>query len=268
MKKVLVLALLAFVSFAGFSQKKSTFVLQAEIANRNSDTLRILNRTNGKELLKMAVDKKGMFKGTVALDNGFYLLFDGKEYASLFLKNSYNLKLKMDAKQFDESIVFTGVGAVENNYLAQNTVAESKFDYNALLALDETNFATRIAEKKSADVADLESKKLDPEFVAIQKQNIEMNLASLQQYYQKIAESNKMNGAPSPTFEYDNYKGGKTKLEDFRGKFVYIDVWATWCGPCRQEIPFLKKVEEKYHDKNIVFPISYKIQSKPNWEWD
>jgi thiol-disulfide isomerase/thioredoxin len=253
MKKVLVLALLAFVSFAGFSQKKSTFVLQAEIANRNSDTLRILNRTNGKELLKMAVDKKGMFKGTVALDNGFYLLFDGKEYASLFLKNSYNLKLKMDAKQFDESIVFTGVGAVENNYLAQNTVAESKFDYNALLALDETNFATRIAEKKSADVADLASKKLDPEFVAIQKQNIEMNLASLQQYYQKIAESNKMNGAPSPTFEYDNYKGGKTKLEDFRGKFVYIDVWATWCGPCRQEIPFLKKVEEKYHDKNIVF---------------
>jgi predicted DNA-binding protein YlxM (UPF0122 family) len=62
-----------------------------------------------------------------------------------------------------------------------------------------------------------------------------------------------MNGSVSPTFEYDNYKGGKTKLEDFRGKYVYIDVWATWCGPCRQEIPFLKKTEEKYHGKNIVF---------------
>ncbi|MFD0760954.1 TlpA family protein disulfide reductase [Lutibacter aestuarii] len=61
-------------------------------------------------------------------------------------------------------------------------------------------------------------------------------------------------GQPSPKFEnYENYAGGTTSLDDLKGKFVYVDVWATWCGPCKAEIPYLKEVEAKYHDKNIEF---------------
>ena len=181
MKKLCIVALLALGIHASQAQKKEAFTLQAEIANRNSDTIRILNRTNGKELLKIGVDKKGIFKGSAPVEKGFYMLYDGKEYTQLYLKNNFNLKLKMDAKQFDESIVYTGVGAVENNFLAQNAVSESKFDYNSLLAADEANFAKRIEEKKAADLASLEGKKLDAEFVMLQKQSIEMNLASLKQ---------------------------------------------------------------------------------------
>ncbi|KAB1071390.1 redoxin family protein [Tamlana haliotis] len=61
-------------------------------------------------------------------------------------------------------------------------------------------------------------------------------------------------GKPSPKFvDYENYNGGTTSLDDLKGKFVYIDVWATWCGPCKREIPFLKELEKGYHDKNIEF---------------
>ncbi|MEC3908159.1 TlpA disulfide reductase family protein [Tamlana sp. 2201CG12-4] len=61
-------------------------------------------------------------------------------------------------------------------------------------------------------------------------------------------------GKPSPKFvNYENYKGGTTSLDDLKGKYVYVDVWATWCGPCKREIPFLKEVEQKYHGKNIEF---------------
>jgi len=61
-------------------------------------------------------------------------------------------------------------------------------------------------------------------------------------------------GKASPTFEnYENAKGGKTSLSDLKGKYVYIDVWATWCGPCKREIPFLQKIEKEYHGKNIEF---------------
>lgn len=60
-------------------------------------------------------------------------------------------------------------------------------------------------------------------------------------------------GNASPTFTYENYEGGETSLEDLKGKYVYIDVWATWCAPCIREIPYLKEVAEDYKDKDVVF---------------
>lgn len=61
-------------------------------------------------------------------------------------------------------------------------------------------------------------------------------------------------GIPSPEFyNFPDYKGGFKSLKDFRGKYVYIDIWATWCGNCWTELPYLKKLEEDYKDKNIVF---------------
>lgn len=55
-------------------------------------------------------------------------------------------------------------------------------------------------------------------------------------------------------FKFPDVTGKEIALSDFKGKVVYIDVWATWCGPCKKEIPYLKKLEKEYHgNKNIVF---------------
>ncbi|AUP81725.1 hypothetical protein C1H87_22035 [Flavivirga eckloniae] len=61
-------------------------------------------------------------------------------------------------------------------------------------------------------------------------------------------------GKLSPKFvNYENAAGGTTSLDDLSGSYVYIDVWATWCGPCKKEIPSLKVLEKEYHGKNIKF---------------
>ena len=75
-------------------------------------------------------------------------------------------------------------------------------------------------------------------------------------------------GNDSPKFtDYENNAGGTTSLDDLKGKYVYIDVWATWCGPCIREVPSLKKVEKKYHSKNIEF-VSISIdQTKDHEKW-
>lgn len=59
--------------------------------------------------------------------------------------------------------------------------------------------------------------------------------------------------AVAPLFSYEQVNGEKVALESLRGKYVYIDVWATWCGPCKREIPALGEIEEKYKGKNIHF---------------
>ncbi|PRZ26088.1 TlpA family protein disulfide reductase [Flavobacterium granuli] len=253
MKKLFFIAIAFVCAVNAIGQTKADLSFKAEIANRNTDAISFLDRNTGKEVKKILVGKDGIFKDSFSVEEGFYMLFDGKEYTQLFLKNGYDLKLKMDAQKFDESIVYSGKGAVENNFLAKNAMEDAKYDYDSLLASNEEGFAKLIGEKKTADLLKLNNTKLDSKFVELQKISIERSVEGLTKYHQKGLEANKMNGTLSPSFEYDNYKGGKTKLEDFRGKYVYIDVWATWCGPCRTEIPFLKKMEEKYHGKNIVF---------------
>jgi thiol-disulfide isomerase/thioredoxin len=73
-------------------------------------------------------------------------------------------------------------------------------------------------------------------------------------------------GTSSPLFfDYTNFKGGKNSLEDFKGKYVFIDIWATWCGNCWNEFPFIRKMEEKYKDKNIVFLSISMDEDKQKW---
>jgi thiol-disulfide isomerase/thioredoxin len=187
------------------------------------------------------------------------------ENTSLFLKNGMDLKLKMNAKEFDESIVYSGSGAKENNFLAQTALYEENYNYPEMLKADESTFEKLAIVKKDSDMKRLMDAKLDKNFVSIYSKTIQESVEGLKGYYKEEQAMQKLNNSPSPTFNYENHKGGKTKLEDLRGKYVYIDVWATWCAPCRAEIPFLKQVEEKFHGKNIEF-VSISVDTKKDYE--
>ena len=256
MKKIFLIAIVLMGSLNGFAQKKNYMHFEAEIANKFGDAISFFDAKN-KLVKTIKVDNNGVFKDTMNVAEGRYALSDGNEYTIVFLKNGFDLKMKLDTKMFDESIVYTGKGATENNFLAKNTLLEKKADIESLLLANETDFFKEMDKKKADDLKRLEDKKLDPVFVDFQKQTVNETYNAIVQYYKKnhdaLVAKNKMNNTISPSFDYENHKGGKTKLEDFKGKYVYIDVWATWCGPCRAEIPSLKKMEEMYHDKNIVF---------------
>ncbi|MBD0830543.1 TlpA family protein disulfide reductase [Aestuariibaculum sediminum] len=60
-------------------------------------------------------------------------------------------------------------------------------------------------------------------------------------------------GQPGFEFEYQDVNDKPVSFNDFKGKYLYIDLWATWCKPCKNEIPFLKELEHDYKGKDIVF---------------
>ena len=60
--------------------------------------------------------------------------------------------------------------------------------------------------------------------------------------------------------------GKTTRLSEHRGKVLYIDTWATWCGPCKREIPELQKLETEFHGKNVEFISISTDQNLSQWE--
>lgn len=73
------------------------------------------------------------------------------------------------------------------------------------------------------------------------------------------------NGNITPAFTYTGIDGKKYSPADFKGKYLVIDFWASWCGPCRQEIPNLKALYSKYHGKGLEI-LGVSIDARPN-DW-
>jgi thiol-disulfide isomerase/thioredoxin len=61
------------------------------------------------------------------------------------------------------------------------------------------------------------------------------------------------NGQPAPDFTLLDASGKKTALSQLRGKVVYLDFWATWCGPCLAEMPASQELRRKFAGRDVVF---------------
>ena len=62
--------------------------------------------------------------------------------------------------------------------------------------------------------------------------------------------------APAPDFELENITGEKKHLADYQGKVVVLNFWATWCGPCKDEMPFFQEIYERYGSEITVLAVN------------
>ena len=59
-------------------------------------------------------------------------------------------------------------------------------------------------------------------------------------------------GVDAPNFTLKNLEGKEVSLNEFRGKYVLVNFWATWCGPCKIEMPSLETLYQRFKNKNFV----------------
>ncbi len=255
---------IAFLFLLGITaaNAQSTMKFTAKIDQRNSDSIAIFGPAKFKKVMYL---KDGVFSDSFSVTPGIHQFSDGAENTLLYLKNGYDLNMNMDAKMFDESIVYSGTGANENNFLAQKALTDEVFEMNFEKLKSDAEFKLALEARNKVLAESLSKNKLDDDFKTFIGKMMAMEDKQFTMMYGQAAASAALVGKASPTFNYENHKGGMTKLEDLRGKYVYIDTWATWCGPCIREMPAMKEVEKKYHGKNVTF-LGISIDAKKDHE--
>ncbi len=73
-------------------------------------------------------------------------------------------------------------------------------------------------------------------------------------------------GKPVPDFSFSSIENKQVSLKDFKGKLVYLDIWATWCKPCIQEFPFKKTLKSTFENQPIAFVSICVDDDKSKWE--
>ena len=249
------LLVICTITLIGCQEKSNDFVtFSGQITDKNSDSIVVRKGGYSKTI---RVNEDGSFSDTLNVKAGIYNFYDGGESTNIFLKNGYDISMTLDTKMFDETATYAGLGAENSNFLAKKSLLEEKLMDKDFENLDEEALDETFAKIKTELVDFINSnKELDTIVTNYSLNSLDRIIDGNKGYFTGILALKKElpTGAPSPTFnDYENYKGGTTSLSDLYGKYIYIDVWATWCGPCKAEIPSLKKLEQDYHDKNIVF---------------
>lgn len=138
------------------------------------------------------------------------------------------------------------------SYMLETRNAARNYNfYEAIDSLNSSEYNEMIADYTNEFNA-LLSKVSDSEFIIEAKERIKKTTDGWMQRKSAIDNLPK-EGEPAIDFTYPDKDGNEFSLASFKGNLIYVDVWATWCGPCRAEIPSLQKLLEEYHGKDITF---------------
>mgnify|MGYP001181324464 FL=1 len=232
-------------------------IITGVVTNPKSDSITIFNQEYE---FGNRVDYKNKFKISMDIDSADYFTFyDGNETSSMYINPGQNIDLTLDTEMFDETIKYNN--SPESTFLAKKYLIQEKYvdvDMDSVFALPDSLYYEFFSNLEVLFLKEL-NKLSNKEFIQLEKENIAQMISRADTW--KLNWQKRMlrlsvlpeKGEPGIDFTYPDNNNNIVSLSDFKGKYVYVDIWATWCGPCVYEIPFLVDLENKYHDKNIVF---------------
>ncbi|MDT7833266.1 TlpA disulfide reductase family protein [Flavobacteriaceae bacterium S356] len=232
----------------------------------NKDSVLYINGGNYRKTI--TINEDGTFKDTLVIKRkGNHGIILGKKRSFVFLDNGFDLALHVDSDSFNREMKYEGKGSATSNFVsAQYSFSKSfgepfeyfgleKDAYYARLDSIEKGVARIAKEHSDADTLVLnQAKKFNTQFLSNMRNEKIYEVQRKKFLEVKVLRDRMAKGQPSPEFnDYLNYKGGKNNLSDYKGTYVYIDLWATWCKPCIAQFPAQKQLEKDYHGKNITF---------------
>lgn len=193
----------------------------------------IIKNIKGKELKRTDVKVEGSKNQKIFHD---YLKL---KQAEMFMMLGVSMMAKKGDKKMLDSIAQVYVTTKKNTQEKTLKLITSNPDsYTAAILLKNDV-------SKSAPLADVKRYYNDLTWI-VKKSSVGKELKAEIEKIEKTAD-----GSVAPDFTLPDMNGNEVKLSDLRGKYVIIDFWASWCGPCCKEIPTVKKIFKKYHDKGL-----------------
>ncbi|MCR8669018.1 TlpA family protein disulfide reductase [Aestuariibaculum sp. M13] len=266
MNQIKTLALLIVVGgvFACKANRSHPNFVEISGTIHNAKSKEVTLYTMGGDNKTITIQENGTFKDTFAVKSGKsdfqMLLNEDQVMTKLYAENGANIYLEVDASDFKNTIKFSNDFADYNNYQSEKyriISSDIGFDPKIWYRFDEAEFEEHVNTLRGTLNTALHSyKTITPEQIEKENTFTERYIKNITSKYEKEHSfATKLDkGSVSPEFvDYENYDGSKTSLSDFKGKYVFIDVWATWCTPCKAQIPYLEELEKEYKDENIVF---------------
>ena len=204
------------------------------------------------------------YKGILEDYKTAVILEFGKITDSTFIKNEIAELDKSIANFISRQGKLSEYTKDVKNYMWKTRKLGRNFNfYAAMDSLNSEQFSNML-EVYSAEFLTLLSKVTDADFIVKAKERIKNTTSSWGD--RKTAIDNMpQEGEQAIDFTYPDKDGNNFSLASFKGNLVYVDVWATWCGPCKAEIPSIQKLEEEYHGKNITFLSVSVDEDKDAW---
>ena len=279
-------------------KKDSVYAIIGKVTGQDSGTVYLIHRQSGKtdsvnldhgyfkfngkadtpELCRISLDDQTK---TFFLENG--------RISMLVKKDSLRFALISGTPSQDEYNYFQNetdkplsdrMSAVEKAYDSAN----NRKDKRATDSLDKV-YENIDAEQKQlvADYSKSHPKSVVSAFLIFSNFSYNVKLGQLDSLYQGLDTSIRVTyfgkelqniidktrltsiGNPAPDFSSLNTDGQPVSLSSFKGKYILLDFWASWCGPCRLENPNVVKAFHKFHDKGFdIFGVSLD-ETKPEW---
>lgn len=251
MKKLVIALFFILLALPSFATEKKGFVINGEIENLKTGTIYLQSFRNkmffNVDSAKI-INGKFTFKGSVKLPLLYGLATKDMEYpVQLFVENTtFSVKISADREHIktvnspaNDLFIGDGEAVQQDNYNIDSLVTKNPSS-NVAAYFFYRHFLYRLPLNKIKEIRG----KLAPELAA---SPYVQSLDEIIKTLEKV-----QIGSVAPDFSLPDSTGLSISLSSFKGKYVLIDFWASWCGPCRRENPNVVKAFNEFKDKNFT----------------